>query len=177
MLQVCIFGGYEGALPANKRVFLTLFGGCTLHRPTLARQLLTSSKTKQTEIGKHTHVAITLFAGTEIKAPTLAEEFIDLQEAIRNGVLTPDVVDQVSAGLLADSNENLFSLTLFGSFEDTTLPTENEEIDGLALQRHLGNISDDAAQILQKAVGQGGAPRRLMVKQAVAADSGHHAVA
>jgi len=41
MLQVCIFGSYEGRLRANKRFFFTLFGAAELRRSTLARRILT----------------------------------------------------------------------------------------------------------------------------------------
>ena len=157
-------------------MFFTLFGSCTLNRPTLARQLIAARSRKDGTLPRKSPVVITLFGSTEIKAPTLAEEFIDFQESVRSGVLSQDILDQYG-GLAADESDNVFSLTLFGSFEEVHLPSEDDEVDGLALQRHLGNISDSAAQILQMGVGQSDAHRRAVVKQAVAANSNQHAVA
>ena len=167
MLQVCVFGSYDGRLRANKRVFLTLFGGCVLRRSTIARQLLASRAPAQPQAGQR-HSAITLFGSTAIKAPTLAEEFIDMQEAIRSGALTLDAWDRCTADAAADQEGTLFSLTLFGSFEEAQLPTEDEEVEGLALQRHLGNMSDSAMQVLQLGVGQDDSHRRAVLRQAAA---------
>ncbi len=123
------------------------------------------------------HAAVTLFGSTEIKAPTLAEEFIDLQEAIRSGALAPDELYRFTAGLTDDDSGPLFSLTLFGAFEEVSLPDEDEEVDALALQQHLGNISDSAARVLQLGVGQSDAHRRAVVQQAIAAHAGSPAMA
>lgn len=41
------------------------------------------------------------------------------------------------------------SFTLMGGFSENTFPTEDREIDGLAIQRHLGNASDRATEVLQ----------------------------
>ncbi len=179
MFQVCLFGSYEGRLQAGKRVFLTLFGGCTLRRPTLVRQLLTERARGQNPgphqnrrgHAGHWHTAITLFGATEIKVPTLAEEFIDLQEAVRTGALNVDAWDHFTAGLADLEGGSVFSVTLFGSFEEAQLPSEDEEIDSLALQRHLGNISDNVVQVLQLGVGQDDSHRRSVLRQAVAASA------
>ena len=40
MIQATIFGGHEGRLRNDKSIYLTLFGGCELTCPTLARQVL-----------------------------------------------------------------------------------------------------------------------------------------
>jgi hypothetical protein len=172
-----MFGGYDGRLRANKRIFLTMFGACELHRPTWARQLLSERARGKGEPERRRHAAITLFGATEIKAPTLAEEFTDLQEAIRSGVLAREDLARFTAGLGDDDGGAIFSLTLFGAFDEVSLPSEDEEVDSLALQQHLGNISDSAARVLQLGVGQSDAHRRAVVQQAVAANANPHAVA
>ena len=172
MLQVCIFGSYEGRLRANKRCFFTLFGAAELRRSTLARRILTGQAQDRTAPhSRQRHIVITLFGSTEIKAPTLAEEFLDLQEAVRSGALSLHAWDQFTADLARSDEDTLFSLTLFGGFEETGLPGEDEEVDSLALQRHLGNINDSAVQILQMGVGQDDAHRRAVVRQAIAASA------
>ena len=62
------------------------------------------------------------------------------------------------------------SLTLFGTFSESELPSENEEIEGLALQRHIGTITDNSGQILELGVGRSGAQRRTVLQQAILAD-------
>ncbi len=177
MFQICMFGGYDGRLRANKRVFLTMFGACELHRPTRARQLLIERSRGKTDPERRRHAAITLFGATEIKAPTLAEEFTDLQEAIRSGAMSRQDLDRFTADLGDDDSGTVFSLTLFGAFDEVGLPSEDEEVDGLALQQHLGNISDSAARVLQLGVGQSDAHRRSVVQQAIAANAAPQAMA
>lgn len=172
MLQVCIFGSYEGRLRANKRFFFTLFGAAELRRSTLARRILTErAQDRAVPHIRQRYIVITLFGSTEIKAPTLAEEFLDLQEALRSGALSLDAWDQFTADLARSDEDMVFSLTLFGGLEETGLPNEDEEVDSLALQRHLGNIGENAVQVLQMGVGQDDAHRRAVVRQAIAASA------
>ena len=172
MFQICMFGSYEGRLRTNKRVFFTLFGACTLRRPTLARRLLTEGA-QQAATGprRARHVMITIFGATELKVPTLAEEFLDLQEAVRSGALSREAWNQFATDLARADDEGLFSLTLFAGLDEAALPSEDEEVDSLALQRHLGNINDSAVQILQLGVGQDEAHRRAVLRQAIAASA------
>lgn len=177
MLQICLFGSYEGRLPANKRLFLTMFGGCTLRRPTLARQLIEAQGKDPSQVHRPRCAVVTLFGATEVKVPTLSEEFIDMQEAVRSGALAINSLDQLASRLASAESDSVFSLTLFAGFEEACLPSEDEEVDGLAIQRHLGNISDSAAGILQMGVGQNDSHRRAILRQAVAVDGGRPAVA
>jgi hypothetical protein len=62
------------------------------------------------------------------------------------------------------------SLTLFAGFEETQLPSEDEEVEGLALQRQFGNVSEQSSRILEMGVGQSGAQRRTVLRQAVLAE-------
>jgi hypothetical protein len=89
MVQVTIFGGHDGRLRYDKWLYITLFGGCELVRPTVARQILMSRQAASPERPKQRKpFFLTLFGGAEITSPTLAEEFIDLRELISSGLLT-----------------------------------------------------------------------------------------
>jgi hypothetical protein len=144
-----------------------MFGGCELRRPTLARQLLAAGRAGAGPLQIGRRVVITLFGATEIKSPTLAEEFIDLREAVQSNALDIRQWDSYLAELDRWQNSALVSFTMFGAFEETTLPSEDDEIEGLALQRHLGNISDSSGRVLELGIGQGGAQRRSVIHQAV----------
>ena len=98
----------------------------------------------------------------------LAEEFIDLREAIAGGALDLNRWDSYLAELERWQSSAFLSLTLFAGFEMAALPNENDEIESLALQRHLGNIGEDSGRILEMGVGQTGAQRRAVIQQAVA---------
>lgn len=167
MLQWCMFGGYEGLMGPERKCYVTLFGGCELRRPTLARQLLAAQRAgaERAEFGKK--VVITLFGATEIKSPTLAEEFIDLREAAKTNLLDLLKWDTYLADLDRWQNSAVLSFTMFGALEESCLPTEDQEIEGLALQRHLGNIGDSSGRMLELGIGQAGAQRRSVIQHAV----------
>jgi hypothetical protein len=161
--------GHEGRIRTNERkVYFTLMGACELVRPTFARQILAQRrKAKNPDAVAHQgwHFFLTIMGATEISAPTLAEEFLDLRELIKTGALSPDDWDR---GLLeaGQSDQFISSFTLMGGFSETELPGENEEVESLALHRHLGNIPDQAGQVLQLAIGQHDAERRATVRRA-----------
>jgi hypothetical protein len=190
MVKITIFGGYEGRLNFDNEFYFTLFGGCELVRPTLARQLVaqrqierdTSSPQKGLDWRREAGGApgrypnrrrpffFTMFGSTEIKASTLAEEFIDLREAISSGALTVEDWDRSLADL-ARPEGSIGSFTLFGGFEDDVTPKEDEEVDALAIQRHLGNVSEHAGQALQLGIGQREGERRAILRHALLAES------
>lgn len=190
MLQVTIFGGREGRLRNDGTIYLTLFGACELYRPTLARQLVTLRQSQASGSDWNAHGGseggpedwtgsrragrglkkpffLTLFGSTEIKSPTLAEELADLQEMIRSGELT--LVDwERSVAAIGMNDMSYSSFTMFGAFEECTLPSENEEVESLAVQCHVGNISDSARQVLQTGIGQRASERRAVLHRALA---------
>ena len=100
MIQVTIFAGHDGRLRYDKWFYLTLFAGCDLVRPTVARQLLMRRHAEQ-----EGHAAVrkpfflTIFAGVGITSPTLAEEFIDLREMVHGGALNMDDWERAMADL------------------------------------------------------------------------------
>ena len=109
---------------------------------------------------------LTIFGAAEIKCPTLAEEFIDLRELL-NTEGSRFANWETSITSISRGDGALASFTLFGGFDEGAIPSENEEVDSLALHRHLGNISDSAGQILQCGVGQRDVERYATVRQAV----------
>lgn len=167
MFQATIFGGHEGRLRFDGWFYLTVFGACELTRPTVARQLLAQ---RQAEQEKRPRVRrpffLTIFGGVDIKSPTVAEEFIDLRETIDSGLLSMNDWDRAMADL-GCLDISVASFTMFGGFEEYKLPSENEEVDSLAIQRHVGNISESVGEILQFGIGQGGAERRATVRRAL----------
>ena len=170
MVHFCIFGGYEGKLHPDKRFFLTLFGAAELHRPTLARQMVAQRQRERTgEPPPQRPLFVTIFGGTEIKAPTLAEEYLDLRELLDNGTLTLQDWEN-SLAALAQSDVSPASFTMFGGFSESELPSDNVEIDAIAIHQHLGNISASASRVLQLGIGQGDIDRRALVRQAAMAD-------
>ncbi len=169
MFQVTIFGGHDGQLRYDKLLYITLFGGCELVRPTIARQLVMERQPPRGDQPKRRKpFFLTIFGGAEIKAPTLAEEFIDLREMIASGMLTASDWDRAMSNL-AQADTGVGSFTLFGGFDERAIPSEDDEIEGLALQRHLGNIPEPAGQILQYGIGQRGSERTATLRRALAA--------
>jgi hypothetical protein len=167
MLQVCLFGSHDGPLSPEKKCIFTLFGGCTLKRPTLARQMIAAQRVGEGKAPRPKMIFITLFGGTSIQCPTLAEEYIDMREAVRSGAINMERWDFYMAELDRWESSALMSLTLFGGFSETDIPDEDVEIEGLALQRHFNNLDEESGRILEMGVGQTGSHRRAVIQQAV----------
>ena len=186
MLHITIFGGREGRLRNDGTIYLTLFGACELHRPTLARQLVTIRQSqapgsgwspsggsedwtgsRRAGPGLKKAFFFTMFGAAEIKSPTIAEELADLQEMIRSGELT--LADwERSIAQIGASDGAYSSFTMFGAFEENSMPSEDEEVESLAVQCHVGNISDSARQVLQTGIGQRDSDRRAVLHRALA---------
>lgn len=170
MIQVAIMGGHGGELRPDKRIFITLMGGAELTMPTVARQILSAKGRKGVETAPTTQFFLTIMGGTEIRLPTLTAEFLDLREIIRSGELSLADWDRAMIDI-GRSRSNVASFTLMGGFEDGCLPAESAEIDALAIQRHLGNISDSAGRVLQLGIGQASTERRATLRRAVALEA------
>lgn len=169
MIQVTIFSGRSGELRLDNSVYLTLFGGFELTRPTIARQILARRRADhQGHRPSPRPFFLTIFGGGSIKCPTLAAEFIDLRETITGGL--HDMADWERAMGDLDRIGPIFgSFTLFGGIDESGLPSEEQEIDSLAVQRHLGNIPESAGQVLQYGIGQGGIERTATIRRAIQA--------
>jgi len=167
MLRLCLFGSYSGVLAPDRRCCVTLFGACALKAPTMARQLLAARQHRTLNHRSPRHFFFTLFGTTSIKSPTLAEEFIDLREAMQSGALELDRWDEYITALDRAHTGGFFTLTLFATLAETELPSDDEEIESLALQRHFGNIGDDSSKVLEMGVGQSGVNRRTVIQRAL----------
>jgi len=171
MIQFCILGGYDGRIRPEPKIYVTFMGGCDLKRETVARQILTQRlHEREGKPRPPRQFFLTIMGGVDITCPTLAEEFIDLREMIKSGALSMADWDRVMADL-GRSDVSISSFTLMGGFSANELPTEEQEIESLAVQRHLGTISDSAGQVLQFGVGREGAERRATLRQAILADA------
>ncbi len=167
MIQFCIMGGQESKIRSEPKIYVTLMGACELKRDTLARQILAQRQRKRDgKDGPPKQFFLTIMGATEITCPTLAEEFLDLQQLIRTGELSTADWDRALADL-GRLDVSIASFTVMGAFSECELPSETQEIDSLALQRHLGNISADAGEVLQHGIGQRDAERHTVVRRAL----------
>ncbi len=167
MIQFCIMSGHEARIRPEPKIYVTLMGGCELKRETLARQILAQRQRKRD--GKDSppkQFFLTIMGSTEIKCPTLTEEFLDLHQLVRTGELSLADWDRALTDL-GRLDVSIASFTLMGGFSECELPSETEEIDSLALQRHLGNISAAAGEVLQHGIGQHDAERHSVVRRAL----------
>jgi hypothetical protein len=160
--------GHEGRIRPEKKVYVTLMGGCELVRPTLAKQIL-AKRQQGREPNAHSNwqFFLTIMGGTELRVPTLAEEFLDMQELLRNGIVSREGLERGITEILSQPSISVSSFTLMGNFSELELPSENEEIDGLALHRHLGNIPDQAGEVLQYGIGQQEGERWATLRRAM----------
>ena len=170
MVHFCMFGGHEGELDPNKKVCITIFGGCELKRPTVAKQILDMRRNAEEHPHRRGsgHFFVTVFGSTELKSPTLAEEYIDLQDALQSDLLKLEDWDWAIAQLAANDAYRIGSFTLFGGFGSSELPSENEELDAMALNNYVGRVPEPAVKMLQLGVGQAGSNRTAVIRQAVA---------
>lgn len=171
MIHLTLFSGHEGRLLPGRLFYLTFCGGCDVIRPTVARQILMQREAERNPaVRVHRPFFLTIFGSVDVTAPTLAEEFLDLREMIRAGLLTPREWDRFAA-LLGRQEGLVSSLTLFGSFSEDEVPPEDEEVDALAVQQHLGNIPEPAAEVLRFGIGQKGGERLSTIRRAMAVAS------
>jgi len=169
MIHFCVCGGHDGQLSADKKVYVTIFGACELKRPTLAKQVIEMRRRADAGLPQPgSHFFVTICGATEIKSPTLAEEYLDFKDAITANLFTMEDWNAALARFSGNGGVQTASFTLCGAFSANELPSENEEVEGLALNRHLGHIPDGASTMLEMAVGQGGSQRASLIGRAFA---------
>lgn len=169
MIHFCVFGGHDGQLSPDKKFYVTICGACELKRPTLAKQIIEMRRRAEAGLPQpSSHFFVTIFGYTGIVSPTLAEEYLDYKDAIASHMLTPEEWHAAVVRLSGDEGMRIDSFTLCGAFAANELPGENEEIEGLALNRHLGHIPENAGTMLEMAVGQGGSQRASLIGRAFA---------
>ena len=164
-LQANILSGGEGQFLYERRVYLTLLGNCTLAGPTFAQRILATRKASDGQTLEQPHF-VTILGAVSIKCPTVAEEYIHARELLSNGSLTLAEWDRV-AGNMEATDIAPSGVTLLGGFNANELPTENEEVDALAMHRHVGNISPEAFEVLKLGIGQRFAQRRATIRRAL----------
>jgi hypothetical protein len=173
MLQVSVFGSYEGRLRAEKKLYFTMFGGSDLMRPSLARRIERARRLRGgSQDRPHRCVVVTLFGATEIKSPTLAEEYLDLKAMMDAGLISLGGWDRDVSDVQAFEETTISGITLFGGFDEDSLPEEDTEVDALATHRHLGNISEAAGKILELGIGQTGGQRYAVLREALGVGRG-----
>ena len=164
-------GGHEGRIRPERKFYFTLMGACEMTRQTVARQILARRQQEKEGVERvPRQFFITLMGATEIKCPTLAEEFLDLRQMIGSGALSIEDWDRAMVDL-GKTDVSVAAFTLMAGFSENELPSEEEEIEGLAVQRHLGNISDSAGNVLQFGIGRRDAERRATIRRAVLAEA------
>lgn len=190
MIQITIFSGRQGPFRYDGTWYITVFGSCELIRPTIAREIMIARQLERVEASAQQQPSprnaygtmpaavqqhhpgrpffFTMFGGTSVKHPTLAEELVDLQQLIRSGELTLNEWDSAMFAI-AKLHQSCGSFTMFGGFDECELPDEDEEVNSLAMQCHLGNISEPSREVLQAGIGLRDSDRRAVVHRAVTA--------
>ena len=168
MVHFCIFGAHEGRLTTGRKLYVTVFGACELTRPTIAKQIVEMRRQDSRSLTRKAQFFVTIFGGTDLKSPTLAEEYVDLQDALSAGLIKLEEWDVGIAQITANDSYAVGSLTLFGAFCAAELPSENEELDAMALSNYAGRVPTSAVNMLQLGVGQGGSNRSAIIRQAIA---------
>lgn len=162
--------GHEGQLRSEKKFYLTLMGQCTLVRPTIAQMIMDQrGRERNSNQSPAPKFFLTIMGNTELTCPTLTQEYLDLREMIDSGSFSLHNWEQTLIEL-TNVDHAIASFTLMGQFDESGLPSENDEVDGLALHRHLGNLCEESLNILQSGVGLGGAERRTIIYRALVAD-------
>ncbi len=170
MINVCIMSGHDGQLRSEKKFYFTLMGQCAMTKPTIARLIMDQrNRSPQINQAPTPKFFLTIMGNTELTCPTLTQEFLDLRELIDSGNFSLHHWDQTLADL-ATVDHSIASFTLMGQFDEHGLPPENDEVDGLALHRHLGNLCEESLNILQSGVGLRGAERHTIIYRALEAD-------
>lgn len=168
MIHFSVFGGHEGQLHPERGLYVAIFGGSTLLRPTLASRLVELRANPDVAGRIRGYFFFSLFGGITVKWPTLASEYLALRDAILGGALTLNDWDRLVARFGESGGLRAGSFALFGSVEMDQLPGEDAELDDLSMQRHLGALPDFVVDRLMLAVGHGGPQRLAAVRHAVA---------
>ena len=164
MLHFCVFGGQGGEIEPGRHIYVTLFGGSELKRPTFAK-LVRAKTDAGIDATKSGAFFLTLFGGMEVKSPTLAEEFSELDASIRSGVIN---TTELERSIVPDrSSLSTSKITIFGACETANIPSEDEELDALAVLRHSGTVDAPTQDTLMLGIGRTGAERLGVVRQAV----------
>lgn len=156
MIRIAIFGASEHLMGGPRRIYLTLFAGMDLHRPTLAKRLLERKYSPNSGggwFGLPTDIVLCAFGGVDIREPSLADEFVDLRVLLSAGLLTRDEWDEAVYRLAAGDREGYASFAIFGAIE-AQLATKEEERNRIEAHRQAGLLSEREADRIDAMVGQ-----------------------
>lgn len=168
MLHACIMSGHEGSLDSEQRVYLTLMAGLDLRAPTIARQIVAKlSKQEKPRVHAVRQTFLTLMGGVSIQVPTMTEEFLDFRDLMQSGKISLGDWDQ-HASDAPRSDVQIVTFTVMGGFSEAEFPSDDTEVDALAIQRHLGNVPESVGEILKLGIGQRSGERRGILRRAIA---------
>lgn len=168
MSSLCLFGGNEETLDPRGGFHVIIFGGSEFRRPTVARQIVEFRHGSGNQPMRTHCTILTIFGGGSITWPTLAEEYTTLRDALDSKKITLADWD-ADVGRFSDTGPlRIHNITIFGGFDAAELPSEDDEVEAISVQRHLGRLPEDAVEALMFGVGQNGAARLSAVRQAVA---------
>ncbi|MDX2200186.1 MAG: hypothetical protein SF069_14590 [Phycisphaerae bacterium] len=171
MFHLCAFGGNGGELPTGWQCYLTMFGASEITRPTLVKQILAQQASGDAGKQQKTHaVFLTVFGGVDVTVPTLATEFAELHAAVSSRAITLDHAERLAA--TATPTFSTSRITLFGGCDTENLPSEDDEIEGLAHLRSIGLLNERGERQLLMAIGQKGVQRLYAVCAALRAMAG-----
>jgi hypothetical protein len=166
MVHFSMFGGHEGQLNPHRGIYVSIFGGTTLRRPPFAARLA-ELRLRPEAANNRAYFFFSLFGGAEVKWPTMATEYLALRESIRSGTLSLLEWDRIAAQHGETGALPTGSFALFGGFNADALPSEDEELDDLSLQRHAGLIPESVIERLMLGIGARGPQRLAAVRQAL----------
>ncbi len=172
MVRFTMFSGHEGPLGPERDIYVTLFAGSELRRPPFAAVVTRARQQSANEPKAPHYTFLTLFGGTDLSWPTLAEECVALRSALAARTLTLEEWDRTLGRFGDGGGLRVNALTLFAGFDANAVPSEDKELEDLALHRHFGHLTDAAVEALLPAIGQKGAFRLAAVRQAVVAALG-----
>jgi len=171
MVRFTMFSGHEGPVGPGRDIYVTVFAGSELRRPPFAA-LVARARQQGGDQKTPYYTFLTLFGGTDLTWPTLAEECVALRDALAARTITLEDWDRALGRLGDDGGLRVHALTLFAGFDANAVPSEDKELEDLALHRHFGHLPEPAVEALLPAVGQKGVFRLAAVRQAVVAALG-----
>lgn len=167
MSSFCLFGGDEGYLDPRGGFHVIIFGGAEFKRPTVARQLIEFQHGHGGQPTRAHCTILTVFGGGSVIWPTLAEEYAALRDALDSKKISLTDWD-TNVGRFSDTGPlRIHNVTIFGGFDTADLPSEDDEVEAISVQRHLGRVPEEAVEALMFGVGQDGSSRLGAVRQAV----------
>lgn len=156
MFRIAIFGGAEHLMGGRKKVYLALFGGMDLYRPTLAKRLLErkyGAGGNRGFLGLSRDIVLVAFGGADVIHPTLADEFVDLRVLLSAGLVKREEWDEAVYRLASGDPEDYAAFAIFGGI-GTRFASKKEERARIEAQYQAGLISEREADQLDSMAGR-----------------------